>query len=153
MPVQATAKAVVFDVGGVLVEWNPRNLYRKIFADTAPMEWFLATRTLARSPAAGGTSHRRPPRRLRLCGHEAATASAAQHAGLQSAEGAIGARFAQARGLYGPRRTVPPFSIRAIMAQKSLPIFLARPVWRELVALGTGGEPGPHHLRFDVGHG
>jgi 2-haloacid dehalogenase len=32
----------VFDVGGVLLHWNPRYLYRKLFADQAEMEWFLA---------------------------------------------------------------------------------------------------------------
>jgi len=32
----------VFDVGNVLLDWNPRHLYRKIFADPARMEWFLA---------------------------------------------------------------------------------------------------------------
>jgi 2-haloacid dehalogenase len=34
--------AVVFDIGGVLLDWNPRHLYRKLFADQAEMEWFLA---------------------------------------------------------------------------------------------------------------
>ena len=34
--------AVVFDVGGVLLDWNPRYLYRKLFANRAKMEWFLA---------------------------------------------------------------------------------------------------------------
>src|SRR3984893_7418349 len=34
--------AVVFDVGGVLLDWNPRHLYRKLFADQAEMERFLA---------------------------------------------------------------------------------------------------------------
>jgi 2-haloacid dehalogenase len=34
--------AVVFDVGGVLLDWNPRHLYRKLFANQAEMEWFLA---------------------------------------------------------------------------------------------------------------
>jgi len=33
----------VFDVGGVLLDWDPRHLYRKIFADEAAMEAFLAT--------------------------------------------------------------------------------------------------------------
>jgi 2-haloacid dehalogenase len=34
---------VVFDLGGVLIDWNPRHLYRKIFgADEAGMELFLA---------------------------------------------------------------------------------------------------------------
>lgn len=34
-------KNVVFDLGGVLVDWNPRHLYRKIFIDENEMEWFL----------------------------------------------------------------------------------------------------------------
>ncbi|WP_257797534.1 HAD family hydrolase [Aggregatibacter actinomycetemcomitans] len=33
---------VVFDLGGVLVDWNPRHLYRKIFSNDAEMERFLA---------------------------------------------------------------------------------------------------------------
>ena len=33
--------AVVFDIGGVLLEWDPRNLYRKLFDDEAEMERFL----------------------------------------------------------------------------------------------------------------
>lgn len=32
---------VVFDVGNVLLRWDPRNLYRSIFPDEAEMEWFL----------------------------------------------------------------------------------------------------------------
>lgn len=32
----------VFDIGMVLIEWNPRHLYRRVFADAARMEWFLA---------------------------------------------------------------------------------------------------------------
>jgi 2-haloacid dehalogenase len=32
---------VVFDLGGVLLDWNPRHLYRTLFADEAEMEWFL----------------------------------------------------------------------------------------------------------------
>jgi 2-haloacid dehalogenase len=35
--------AVVFDLGGVLVDWNPRHLYRRLFDDEAMMEHFLAT--------------------------------------------------------------------------------------------------------------
>jgi 2-haloacid dehalogenase len=34
----------VFDLGGVLIEWNPRHLYRRLFkGDEAAMEDFLAT--------------------------------------------------------------------------------------------------------------
>src|SRR5262249_54097081 len=34
---------VVFDLGGVLADWDPRYLYRGMFADDAAMEHFLAT--------------------------------------------------------------------------------------------------------------
>ena len=35
---------VIFDLGGVLIDWNPRHLYRKLFAgNEAAMEHFLAT--------------------------------------------------------------------------------------------------------------
>ena len=33
---------VVFDVGNVLIRWDPRHLYRRIFDDPAEMERFLA---------------------------------------------------------------------------------------------------------------
>ena len=35
-------EAVVFDIGGVLLDWNPRYLYRRLFDDEAEMERFLA---------------------------------------------------------------------------------------------------------------
>ena len=36
-------RAIVFDLGGVLLDWNPRYLYRKLFdGDDAAMERFLA---------------------------------------------------------------------------------------------------------------
>jgi 2-haloacid dehalogenase len=33
---------VVFDLGGVLIDWDPRHLYRKLIEDEAEMERFLA---------------------------------------------------------------------------------------------------------------
>ena len=38
----AAVDAVVFDLGGVLIDWNPRHLYRKLFEDEAKMERFIA---------------------------------------------------------------------------------------------------------------
>jgi 2-haloacid dehalogenase len=32
---------VIFDLGAVLIDWNPRHLYRKLFDDEAAMEAFL----------------------------------------------------------------------------------------------------------------
>lgn len=34
-------QAVVFDLGGVLLDWNPRHLYRKLFDDEDAMNHFL----------------------------------------------------------------------------------------------------------------
>jgi 2-haloacid dehalogenase len=41
--VSVPVKAVVFDLGGVLIDWDPRYLYRKLLADEAAVEEFLAT--------------------------------------------------------------------------------------------------------------
>ena len=35
-------RAVIFDIGGVLLDWNPRHLYRELFDDEQEMERFLA---------------------------------------------------------------------------------------------------------------
>ena len=37
----AAVETVIFDLGGVLVDWNPRYLYRKIFSKEAEMNAFL----------------------------------------------------------------------------------------------------------------
>jgi 2-haloacid dehalogenase len=39
----APVEAVVFDLGGVLIDWDPRYLYRKLLADEGEVEEFLAT--------------------------------------------------------------------------------------------------------------
>ena len=42
-PNSARRRVVVFDLGGVLLQWDPRHLYRKLFpGDEAAMESFLA---------------------------------------------------------------------------------------------------------------
>jgi 2-haloacid dehalogenase len=35
-------EAVVFDIGGVLLDWDPRHVYRELFDDEAEMERFLS---------------------------------------------------------------------------------------------------------------
>jgi 2-haloacid dehalogenase len=40
---QTTIDTVIFDFGGVLIDWNPRHLYRKIFEKEQEMEWFLSS--------------------------------------------------------------------------------------------------------------
>jgi len=34
--------SIIFDLGGVLINWDPRNLYRKIFKEEERMEYFLS---------------------------------------------------------------------------------------------------------------
>lgn len=41
MNVSHNPSIVVFDIGEVLLDWDPRHLYRKIFTDPDQMEWFL----------------------------------------------------------------------------------------------------------------
>jgi len=41
MPDAQTPSAIVFDFGGVLMDWNPRHLYRKLFDDPEEMERFF----------------------------------------------------------------------------------------------------------------
>jgi 2-haloacid dehalogenase len=33
---------IIFDLGGVLIDWNPRYLYRKMFDNDETIEWFLS---------------------------------------------------------------------------------------------------------------
>lgn len=35
-------ETVIFDLGGVLIDWNPRYLYRKIFKSEEEIDWFLS---------------------------------------------------------------------------------------------------------------
>ena len=44
-PESPRVTAVVFDLGGVLIDWDPRYLYRTLFADETAMEDFLTTVT------------------------------------------------------------------------------------------------------------
>ena len=37
----STPKAIVFDLGSVLIDWDPRHMYRKLIGDEAAMDEFL----------------------------------------------------------------------------------------------------------------
>ena len=36
-----TIDTIIFDLGGVLIDWNPRYVYRKIFKTEEEVDWFL----------------------------------------------------------------------------------------------------------------
>lgn len=39
---RARLRNIVFDLGGVLIDWNPRHLYRQLDGEAEQIEWFLA---------------------------------------------------------------------------------------------------------------
>lgn len=39
--IQSKITTVIFDLGNVLIDWNPRYLYRKILKDENEIDWFL----------------------------------------------------------------------------------------------------------------
>jgi 2-haloacid dehalogenase len=47
MSIVPPLNSVVFDLGGVLIDWDPRHLYRQLFDDPDEMESFLAEVTTA----------------------------------------------------------------------------------------------------------
>lgn len=42
MPPSNSQPVIVFDLGGVLIDWDPRHMYRKLFDNEAEMEQFFA---------------------------------------------------------------------------------------------------------------
>jgi len=38
---ESSIRNIVFDLGGVLIDWNPRYLYRQLGGDEEQIEWFL----------------------------------------------------------------------------------------------------------------
>ncbi|MFN7929642.1 MAG: HAD family phosphatase [Blastocatellia bacterium] len=49
--------AIIFDLGAVLIDWNPRYLYRQLFADEAAMEAFFAETELLKWNAKQDEGH------------------------------------------------------------------------------------------------
>jgi len=41
LPMNNPIDTIIFDLGGVLIDWNPRYVYRKIFKTEEETEWFL----------------------------------------------------------------------------------------------------------------
>ena len=34
-------ETIIFDLGGVMVDWNPEYVYKNVFKDPEKMDWFL----------------------------------------------------------------------------------------------------------------
>jgi 2-haloacid dehalogenase len=109
---EPSRSVVVFDVGGVLIDWDPRHLYRKLFAGDEPaMEHFLAnvcTHEWNRSQDAG----RSFAEGARLLKHEHP-----QHAELIDA---YGARFDEM--MAGP--IIGAVEILAELRERGIPLYI-----------------------------
>jgi HAD superfamily hydrolase (TIGR01509 family) len=71
-----SVRGVVFDIGNVIVRWDPRTLYARIFPDPAERDWFLANVCTmewhARHDAGVSFAANRAPLIARFPRHEAA---------------------------------------------------------------------------------
>lgn len=98
---------VVFDLGGVLIDWNPRHLYRKIFDDETKIDWFLdtiCTRPWHEQQDAGGSAK------------DATDSLAAEHPGYEKEILAFYDRFDEMLG--GPIKGTVDV-LRALKAQET----------------------------------
>ena len=79
-------KFVTFDFGGMLIDWNPRHLYRKLLSDEDSIEQFLST-VCARTERAAGCGR---PWREAVAGSSNAAATRADRSVLASVAGNVG---------------------------------------------------------------
>ena len=145
-----TIKAVVFDVGNVIVRWDPRTLYSKIFHDPAERDWFLANVcTMAwhiRHDAGVTFAENRGPLVARFPEHEAAIL-AWETRWSEMFSGAIPETEAAIEAL--AVRGVPMFGLTNMSAETSEGTFAMSPAFRRLGHIVVSGEvglmkPDPH---------
>jgi FMN phosphatase YigB (HAD superfamily) len=136
-------KAVVFDVGNVIVRWDPRTLYSKIFPDPAERDWFLAnvctTAWHIRHDAGVTFAENRAPLLEEFPEHEAAILAWEARwwemfsGPIPETEAAIEALAAQG---------VPMFGLTNMSAETSQGTFAMSPVFKRLGHIVVSGEVG-----------
>ncbi len=138
-----TVKAAVFDVGKVIVRWDPRTLYSKIFPDPAECDWFLAnvcTRAWhIRHDAGVSFAENRAPLIERFPEHEAAIL-AWEARWWEMFSGPIPETEAAIEALAA--RGVPLFGLTNMSAETSEGTFAMSPVFSRLRHIVISGEVG-----------
>jgi 2-haloacid dehalogenase len=113
------ATIAVFDIGNVLIDWNPRHLYGKIFSDAARMEWFLAevcTSAWNLEQDRGRSFADAVAERVALYPHLEAEIRAFDERWLETVKGPIAGSVALLDGLR--REGVPTYAITNFPAEK-----------------------------------
>jgi 2-haloacid dehalogenase/putative hydrolase of the HAD superfamily len=138
-----TVKAVVFDVGNVIVRWDPRTLYSKIFPDPAERDWFLANVcTMAwhiRHDAGVTFAENRAPLHARFPEHKAAILAWEDRwpemfsGAIPETEDAIEALAA---------REAPMFGLTNMSAETAAGTFAMSPAFKRLRHIVVSGEVG-----------
>jgi 2-haloacid dehalogenase/putative hydrolase of the HAD superfamily len=138
-----TVKAVVFDVGNVIVRWDPRTLYSKIFPDPAERDWFLANVcTMAwhvRHDAGVTFVENRGPLLARFPEHEAAIL-AWENRWPEMFSGAIPETEAVIEALAA--RGVPMLGLTNMSAETSAATFAMSPAFERLGHIVVSAEVG-----------
>ena len=138
-----TVKAVVFDVGNVIVRWDPRTLYSKIFPDPAERDWFLANVCTmawhARHDAGVTFAENRGPLLARFPEHQAAIL-AWESRWPEMFSGAIPQTEAAIEALAA--NGVPMFGLTNMSAETSEATFAMSPVFKRFGHIVISGEVG-----------
>ncbi|MGH6956271.1 MAG: HAD family hydrolase [Caulobacteraceae bacterium] len=138
-----SVRGVVFDVGNVIVRWDPRTLYSKIFPDPAERDWFLANVcTMAwhvRHDAGVSFAENRAPLIARYPEHQAAILAWSERwwemfsGPIPETEAAIEALAA---------RGVPMWGLTNMSTETSAGTFAMSPAFTRLAGIVVSGEVG-----------
>jgi 2-haloacid dehalogenase/putative hydrolase of the HAD superfamily len=135
--------AVLWDIGNVIVRWEPRTLYRKIFDDPAACDWFLANVCTidwhARHDRGVSFAENRHPLLARFPEH-APHIEAWERRWWEMFSGAIPETEAAIEAL--AERGVPQFGLSNVSGEVLAGVLAMSPAFRHLEGLVTSGELG-----------
>jgi 2-haloacid dehalogenase/putative hydrolase of the HAD superfamily len=136
-------RGVVFDVGNVIVRWDPRTLYSKIFPDPATRDWFLANVCTSawhvRHDAGVSFADNRPPLIERYPEHADAIHAWEQRF-FEMFSGPIPETEAAIEALAA--RGVPLYGLTNMSAETSEHTFAMSPAFERLSHIVVSGEVG-----------
>ncbi len=140
---QGVATGVVWDIGNVIVRWNPRTLYQKIFADPVECDWFLShvcTQAWNAGFDAGRPIDEGVAELCALHPQYAPAIRAWKERWWETFSGAIPETVAAIEALHA--RGVPMFGLSNISAETAAGTLALHPAFRRLGMIVKSGEEG-----------